>query len=103
MAEQERVAYFNGKILPESQVLISFRDRSFKYGDGVFDMTRTFGGRIFKLQQHIDRLYASLKYASIDPGLSPTEMMQHTEAVVERNLPLLQPNEDMWVGQRVAG
>ena len=39
----ERVAYFNGQIVPESQVLIPFRDRSFKYGDGVFDMTRTFG------------------------------------------------------------
>jgi branched-chain amino acid aminotransferase len=102
MAEQERVAYFNGKIVPESQVLISFRDRSFKYGDGVFDMTRTFGGRIFKLQEHIDRLYASLKYAGIDPGLSPAEMIQHTEEVVERNLPLLKPNEDMWVGQRVS-
>ena len=102
MAEQERVAYFNGKIVPESQVLISFRDRSFKYGDGVFDMTRTFGGRIFKLQEHIDRLYASLKYAGIDPGLSPAEMIQLSEEVVERNLPLLKPNEDMWVGQRVS-
>jgi branched-chain amino acid aminotransferase len=102
MANQERVAYFNGKILPESEVLISFRDRSFKYGDGVFDMTRTFGGRIFKLQEHIDRLYASLKYAGMDPGLSPAEMMQITEELVERNLPLLPPNEDMWVGQRVS-
>jgi branched-chain amino acid aminotransferase len=102
MAEQERVAYFNGKIVPESEVLISFRDRSFKYGDGVFDMTRTFGGRIFKLQEHIDRLYASLKYAGIDPGLTPAEMIRHTEEVVERNLPLLGPNEDMWVGQRVS-
>jgi branched-chain amino acid aminotransferase len=102
MAEQERVAYFNGKILPESQVLISFRDRSFKYGDGVFDMTRTFGGRIFKLQEHITRLYASLKYADIDPGLSPAEMIQLTEEVVELNLPLLGENDDMWVGQRVS-
>jgi len=102
MAEQQRVAYFNGKIVPESQVLISFRDRSFKYGDGVFDMTRTFGGRIFRLQEHIDRLYASLKYAGIDPGLTPAEMIHFTEQVVERNLPLLKQNEDMWVGQRVS-
>lgn len=102
MADRERVAYFNGNIVPESQVLISFRDRSFKYGDGVFDMTRTFGGRIFKLKEHIDRLYASLKYAGIDPGLSPAEMIRLTEEVVARNLPLLGPNEDMWVGQRVS-
>ena len=40
-----RLAWFNGKFMPENQVLISFRDRSWKYGDGGFDMTRTFNGR----------------------------------------------------------
>ena len=44
-----RIAWFNGKFMPENQVLISFRDRSWKYGDGVFDMTRTFNGRAFRL------------------------------------------------------
>lgn len=102
MTTQERVAYFNGKIVPESQVLIPFRDRSFKYGDGVFDMTRTFGGRIFKLKEHIDRLYRSLKYAGIDCGLSREEMMAISAEVLERNLPLLAPNHDYWVGQRVS-
>jgi branched-chain amino acid aminotransferase len=38
----------------------------------------------------------------IDPGLTPAEMIHFTEQVVERNLPLLKPNEDMWVGQRVS-
>src|SRR5215212_7323566 len=98
MANTERVAYFNGKIVPESQVLIPFRDRSFKYGDGVFDMTRTFGGRIFKLREHMDRLYASLKYTGIDPGLTPSEFMEISEEVVKQNLPLLGPGEDYWVG-----
>jgi branched-chain amino acid aminotransferase len=98
----ERVAYFNGQIVPESQVMIPFRDRSFKYGDGVFDMTRTFGGHIFKLREHLTRLYASLKYAGIDPGLSPAELQQITEEVVAANLPLLAPGDDYWVGQRVS-
>lgn len=102
MTTQERVAYFNGKIVPESQVLIPFRDRSFKYGDGVFDMTRTFGGRIFKLKEHIDRLYRSLKYAGIECGLSREEMMTISQAVLNHNLPLLAPNHDYWVGQRVS-
>ena len=52
----ERVAYFNGSILPESEVRLPMRDRGFKYGDAVFDMTRTFGHRIFKLKEHVDRL-----------------------------------------------
>lgn len=102
MSSSERVAYFNGQIIPESEVHISFRDLSFKYGDGVFDVARTFGGRIFKLQEHVDRLYTSLKYVGIDPGLSPSEMMRLTEEVTERNLHLLEPDEDYWVAQRIS-
>ena len=40
-----RIAYFNGRFLLESEVLVPFRDRGFKYGDAVFDTTRTFGHR----------------------------------------------------------
>jgi branched-chain amino acid aminotransferase len=45
-----RIAWFNGRFMPETQVLIPFRDRSCRYGDGVFDMTRTFNGRAFRLK-----------------------------------------------------
>jgi branched-chain amino acid aminotransferase len=53
----QRVAYFNGAILPESDVRVSFRDRGFKFGDAVFDLARTFGGKPFKLKEHVERLY----------------------------------------------
>ncbi|MFW6174966.1 MAG: aminotransferase class IV [Chloroflexota bacterium] len=99
---RERVVYFNGEIVPESKALIPFRDRSFKYGDGAFDMTRTFGHRIFKLEEHIERYYKTLKYFQLEPGMSPKEMMQKTEEVLEANLPLLADDEDYWVGQRVS-
>jgi branched-chain amino acid aminotransferase len=46
----ERVAYHNGKIMPERDVLIPFRDRGFMAGDAAFDTTRTFGHKIFKLR-----------------------------------------------------
>ena len=67
----ERVAYFNGEYMPESQVRVPFRDRSWIFGDGAFDMARTFNGRVFKLEEHVERLYRSLKVLRIDPGLSP--------------------------------
>jgi branched-chain amino acid aminotransferase len=101
-AASARIAYFNGRFVPESQVLVPFRDRGFKYGDAVFDTTRTFGHRIFKLREHVDRLYRSLRYLRIDPGLSPTRMMEITEEVLGRNRPLLEPDEDYWVTQRVS-
>ena len=88
MAQQlsnQRIAWFNGKFMPENQVMIPFRDRSWKYGDGAFDMTRTFEGTPFRLKEHIDRFYRSLRYLQIDPGISPKEMIANSEAVVEKN------------------
>ena len=98
----DRIAYFNGRYVPEREVLVPFRDRGFKYGDAVFDTTRTFGHRVFKLAEHVERLYRSLRYLRIDPGLTQDAMIEITGEVVRRNLPLLDPDEDYWVTQRVS-
>ena len=97
-----RVCYFNGKIVPESEALVSFRDRGFKYGDAVFDTTRTFGHRIFRLDEHVDRLFKSLRYLQIDPVLSKEEYKTLTMEVLEANLPLIDSDDDYWVSQRVS-
>jgi len=102
MASADRIAYFNGRYVPEREVLVPFRDRGFKYGDAVFDTTRTFGHRVFKLADHVERLCRSLRYLRIDPGLTPEAMVGITEEVLRRNLPLLEPDEDYWVTQRVS-
>ena len=86
---QERVVYFNGEIIPESEARVPFRDRGFMFGDAVFDATRTFGGIIFKLKEHLDRFYNSLKYMRIDPGMTQDRMAELTCKVVNENLPLL--------------
>jgi branched-chain amino acid aminotransferase len=98
----ERIAYHNGRFVAEREVLVPFRDRGFKYGDAVFDTTRTFGHRVFKLREHVERLYRSLRYLRIDPGLAPAAMVEITEEVLGRNLPLLEPDDDYWVTQRVS-
>jgi branched-chain amino acid aminotransferase len=98
----ERIAYHNGRFVSEREVLVPFRDRGFKYGDAVFDTTRTFGHRVFKLREHVERLYRSLRYLRIDPGLTPAAMAEITEEVLRRNLPLLEPDDDYWVTQRVS-
>jgi len=59
---RERVAWFNGSIVPESEAKVSFRDYGFSVGDGVFDTLRTFGHKPFLLDDHIARLYRSLRY-----------------------------------------
>jgi branched-chain amino acid aminotransferase len=98
----ERVAWFNGKIVRESEVLIPFRDQGFLRGDAVFDMTRSFAGKAFRLQDHVARLYRSLRYLDIDPGLSPGEMAAISEDVLARNRHLLGPGEDYWLAQRIS-
>ena len=99
---QERVVYFNGEIIPESEARVPFRDRGFMFGDAVFDATRTFGGTIFKLKEHLDRLYNSLKYMRIDPGMTQDQMAELTRQVVNANLPLLGENDDTWANQRIS-
>jgi branched-chain amino acid aminotransferase len=98
----QRVAFLNGEFLPEQEVRVSFRDRGFKYGDAVFDMTRSFGHRIFRLKEHVDRFYRSLSYVRIDPGMPPKEMIERSEECFERNRHLLAAGDDYWIGQRVS-
>ncbi len=97
----ERVAYHNGEIKPESRVLVSFRDRGFKFGEAVFDTARTVRHQPFKLVEHVDRLYRSMRYLRIGAGLSRDEMVSISEEVLERNLHLIAPDEDYWLFQRV--
>jgi len=98
---KERVAYVNGEIVPESRAVVSIRDRGFLQGDAVFDTTRTFGHRVFMLDEHLDRFFASLKYMRIDPGMSKREFAEITMRVLNANLPLLDADDDYWVSQRV--
>jgi branched-chain amino acid aminotransferase len=98
----ERVAWFNGKIVRESEVVIPFRDQGFLRGDAVFDMTRSFNGKAFRLEEHVARLYRSLKYLDIDPGVAPAEMAAISEDVLGRNRHLLGPGEDYWLAQRIS-
>ena len=98
----ERVAWFNGDFMPESQVRIPFRDLSWIYGDGCFDMTRSFNHSLFKVREHVDRLYRSLKYLRIDPGVTSERMVALTEELFERNRHLLGADDDYWVGQRIS-
>ena len=78
-------AYFNGNWVPMSEMKIDVTDRGFMVGDVVFDVARTFNGKPFRLKQHIDRLYRSLKFVRIDAGLSADEMTEISEEAVWRN------------------
>ena len=102
MSQDGPIAFFNGELKPESQVGIPIRDRGYIYGDAVFDAARTFNGVPFKLVEHVRRLYDSLRYVRIDPGMSPAEVEDWSRQVVAHNYSLLPPNQDLWVMQRIS-
>ena len=78
-------AYFNGEWVPYSEVRFPPHDRGFAVADVVFDQGRTFGGVPFRLEDHINRLYRSLKYVRVDPGLTEEEMVEMCREGVARN------------------
>jgi len=93
----QRVVYFNGRYVPESQAAVSIFDSALMFGDMAFEFTRTFKHQPFRLREHLERLYASMKILRIDPGMSMDEMEKVTLDVLERNLPLIKPEIDVMI------
>jgi len=80
LPERELLIYIDGKFYPESEAKISVFDHGFLYGDGVFEGIRSYNGVVFKLKEHIDRLYNSAKAIMLDIPMTKDEMI---EAVLE--------------------
>lgn len=89
-----RVVYFNGRFVPEAEARVSIFDSALMYGDMAFEMTRTYNQRPYKLGEHLERLYRSLRLLEIDCGLSPGEMERLTLETLEKNLPTESPDMD---------
>ena len=72
--------YLNGEFVEEEEAKVSIFDHGVLYGDGIFEGIRAYNGRVFRLGEHIDRLYESAKSILLDIGMSKEEM---TEALLE--------------------
>ena len=93
------ISYVNGDYV--TKPVVSVFDRGFVIGDGVYDSARTFGGRIFKLDQHLERLSRSMRYIEIDPDPYASEIRRATEEVVARNMEDILAVGDAWVIQLI--
>ncbi len=82
---QGRVVWWNGKFVPESEARISIYDSALMFGDMVFEMTRSFNKKQFKLREHLDRLYASIKYLRIPLKMTIDEMEKHVYETIDAN------------------
>ena len=81
----ELYVYFDGKFVLGNEAKISVWDHGFLYGDGIFEGIRLYDGKIFKLDEHIDRLFDSAKGIGLDIPLVREEIKQAILETVRRN------------------
>ncbi len=82
---KEPLIYLNGSICEFRDAQISPFDRGFLWGDGVYEITPCFGNELYRLKDHVDRLYRSLSYVRINPSLSPSDMITETMRLLSEN------------------
>ena len=78
-------AYVNGKYVPNEEASISIHDHGFLYGDGVYEAVRAYDGIVFKLREHIERLYESAKSIKIEIPFSKEELSRMVLDLLRKN------------------
>ncbi len=89
-----RFVYMNGKFVPENDAKVSIYDSSLMFGDMIFEMTRSFNKKQFKLRDHLQRLYASLKYVHIPLKMSIDDMEKACLETIEKNEPFFNDTDE---------
>jgi branched-chain amino acid aminotransferase len=94
MSDSGRVVYLNGEFVPENDAKISIYDSALMFGDMVFEMTRSFDKKQFKLKEHIERLFIGLKILRIPLGMTIDEMEKICYKTIERNDPVFTASDE---------
>ena len=81
----ELFIYCNGEYVHKSKATVSLFDHGFLYGDGVFEGIRAYNGRVFKLREHLDRLYDSARAIALEIPMSKEEMGKVILETLRRN------------------
>lgn len=77
--------YLNGEYLPSEEARVSVTDRGFVFGDGVYEVIPVYGGRLFRLEQHLHRLARSLREIRLDVSLDAHGWRRCLQTLVARN------------------
>lgn len=77
--------YINGKYVPAEEAAVSVFDHGFLYGDGVFEGIRAYGGRVFRLEDHVQRLFDSAQAIMLRVPMTEEEMMEAIKETLRKN------------------
>ena len=81
----EPKVYINGKLYPKEEAKVSVFDHGLLYGDGVFEGIRCYNGNIFKLEEHVDRLYDSAEAISLQIQLTRDQLKDAVVSTLKAN------------------
>lgn len=91
----EPLVYLNGRMVPASQAHLAIYDAGVVLGATVTEMTRTFRHRPFRLDDHLERLWRSLRYVRIEIGLSQNELAAVSQELLAHNARLLEEGDEL--------
>jgi branched-chain amino acid aminotransferase len=89
-----RKVYINGNYVPENEAKISIYDSALMFGDMVFEMTRSFNKKQFKLREHLERLYTGIKVFRIPIQISIDEMEEACLETIRVNEPFFSDTDE---------
>ena len=91
---KDRLVFFNGKYVKENEAKVSIYDSALMFGDMVFEMTRSFNKKTFKLDEHIERLLYGVKIYEIPLKKSAQELKEICLQTIELNEPFLSDTDE---------
>lgn len=94
-------AFFNGRWVPASELAISIYDTGFVQGTTVAEQLRTFNGRLFRLDEHLARLFRSLEIVGVAPGYTADQFADIAQEVIRRNYRQIPAGDDLGLGMLV--
>lgn len=93
----ETVVYLNGEFVPATEAKLNIYDLGLVLGATFTEMTRTFRHQLFRVEDHVDRLYRSAKYGGIPLPLGPQEMVAKTRELAQINCRAISAGQDLGI------
>src|SRR5689334_19407156 len=91
----EPLVFLNGKLLPSSQAHLAIFDAGIVLGATVTEMTRTFRHEPFRLEDHLDRLFRSLKYTRMEIGMTKAQLAAVSRELLAENAKLIDSEDEL--------
>ena len=89
------IAYLNGRFLPADQAALPLDDAGFTLGAAVTEQLRTFGGRLFRIERHLERLRHSLEVCGLQSAIAPNELAKICKRLAAENHAILHSADDL--------